>query len=109
MGRMPLFLFGGALVLSGCESGPGIAWGDPELEVIGGDGQVHAAAVGDTLDAPVAAQIFRKPDGGITFRFATPAYAQTQVQGVPNEQVCAVPVGTLPLQPWVPCDNTHAN
>lgn len=94
------------VLFAACDSGPGISWGDPELRITEGADQIAIAAEADSLEQPVVAQLFQTPDGGITFHLVTPAYAQTQVQGIPNQQVCAVPVGNLPLEPWNPCDIT---
>lgn len=96
----------GLLLLAACENGPGQTLGDPQLRVLDGDGQSHVAALVDSLDAPVRAQLYRTVEGGITFRLVTPLHAQTGVVGVPGETVCAVPVGERGLEPWNPCANT---
>jgi hypothetical protein len=89
-------------VVSGC-SEIAQSLSEPELRVLDGDDQVHAAAAVDSLDAPVRAQLYQTVGGGITMRLVTPLYAQENVVGVRGEQVCAVPVGDLGLEPWNPC------
>jgi len=92
------------LILSACDSGPGVTYGPAQLRVTAGDGQTHVAAVNDSLDAPVVSQLYQVPESGITLRLVTPLHAQTNVQGVKGHQVCAVPVGNgNGLQPWNPC------
>lgn len=95
----------------GCSESGGVHWGEPELRVLSGNDQVHVVAEDDSLEAPVTAQLYREPrSGGITLRIGpAPLHAQTQVQGVAGEQVCAVPVGANGLAPWSPCDITGSD
>jgi len=103
-----LICAGAALAVIGCGDSGGVHWGDPELRVLDGNDQVHVVAVDDSLDAPVTAQLYREPQsGGISLRIGpAPLHAQTPVQGVAGEQVCAVPIGDNGLEPWSPCDIT---
>jgi hypothetical protein len=95
------------LLLSACDSGPGLTYGDPQLRVLEGDDQTHAVAEVDSLDQPVSAQLYQTATDGITFRIVPELHAQTNVRGVKGHQVCAVPVSNgNGLKPWNPCNVT---
>lgn len=97
------------LSLIACDSGTSLSWGDPQIQIVEGAGQTATAAVADSLDKPVRAQLYQTASGGITFRVVPEAHAQAtaNLRGVSDHQVCAVPGGDVGLQPWNPCAKTN--
>lgn len=83
-----------AMVLSGCSGGTSPqANGPVKVGIVSGNNQSVAAAPSKPLPQTVVAQVIRLPDGTSSLRILDAllppnAYAQTAVDGVPNQAVC---------------------
>lgn len=105
---MRALILGVLILVVGCDPVGGND-GPLMLGIVAGNNQT-ATAGSTRLTDPVVGKLVRQPDGGITFRLVTPAYAQTVVQGspVPGALVCAVSISEGGMVPWVPCTQTDS-